>query len=385
MDALMNLTQTEEQVALRDAVRELCAKHGGPDELRELEDDPKGYRDAFWRELAQMDLLGLGLPPEHGGSGMGLLDQAVVAQELGRSIVPSPWFPTIAVCAPLLVEAGSDEQQAAWLPRIAKGEAVVVPAWHEPGNSETEAGIQLTASPSDDGFSLTGTKILVPMASSADAFLVLARTGDDAVGIFLVAADAPGLELVQTVSLASDAQYELRFDGVGAQAVGAVDGGGKAFETVMARALILASAYALGGSEAALDMTAEYAKERVQFGVPIGNFQGIAHPIADRATEIEAARTMIQYASWLADEGSTSLALSAMTKRHAAETWRMTTRTGQQTFGGVGFTRALDIQLYFRRAKQWELSWFGPAVLDEWVAAAELDAPRPMIGHDLNV
>ncbi len=384
----MDLTWSDEQQALREAVRDLCAKHGGPDELRELEDDPVGYRPAFWQELAQMDLLGLGLPPEHGGSGMGLLEQCIVAEELGRSIVPSPWFPTVAVAAPLLVRAGDEAQQGTWLPRIARGEAVLTIAWHEPAASETAAGIRARAERDGDGFVLHGTKVLVPFASSADALLVLARTGEAEreVGLFLVPADTPGLAVEQTPSLAADAQFQVLLDGVrvGSEAlVGAADGGWDAFEDVMADALLLASAHALGGAERTLEMTADYAKERVQFGVPIGNFQGIAHPIADRATEVEATRTMVQYAAWLADGGTRSLPLAAMTKRFASESWRLATRTGQQTFGGIGFTRAIDVQLYFRRAKQWELSWFGPAALDAWVAEAELDAPRPLVGHDL--
>lgn len=384
----MDLTLTDEQQMLRDAVRELCAKYGDTEVIRDLEDDPVGYDPAFWNELAQMDLLGLTIPAEHGGSGMSLAEQCVVARELGRSIVPSPWIPTIAIGATMLRLGGTADQQSRWLPAMARGEAVLTLAWHEPQASETPAGVQLVAKPDGESFRLSGTKLLVEHAASADAFLVLARTGTDAedLDVFLVSKDAAGLSLQQTVTLASDASHEVTFDGVEVQAVdrvGASGGGWSLLQDTLAEALVLIAAYAVGGAQATLEMTADYAKERVQFGVPIGNFQGMAHPIADRATEISAADTMVDHAAWAHATRGPDLPTAAMTKSFAAETWRMTTRTGQQTFGGIGFTRAIDVQLYFRRAKQLELSWLGPQALEAIIADAELVSDRPLVTHDL--
>lgn len=386
----MDLSLTEEQQMLRDAARELCTKYGDTEVLRTLEDDPTGFDPAFWSELAQMDLLGLSIPEAHGGSGMGLVEQTIIAKELGRAIVPSPWLVTIAIGANLLVAGGTAEQQAQWLPRVARGEAILTVAWHEPHRGETARGVQLTAKADGDAIRLSGTKLMVAYASSADAMLVLARTGtgDEDLEVFLVPTDAPGLRFEQTMSLASDASYEVTFDDVlvdpGAR-VGPENGGWSLLTSVLETALILVGAVAVGGAEATLAMTSDYAKERVQFGVPIGSFQGMAHPIADRATEIGAADTMVDHAAWLHDEGQTNLALSAMVKSFAAEAWRKATRTGQQTFGGIGFTTAIDVQLYFRRAKQLELSWLGPQALANVIAAAELDAAMPLIGHDLHV
>ncbi|MFT5224053.1 MAG: alkylation response protein AidB-like acyl-CoA dehydrogenase [Glaciecola sp.] len=358
--------------------------------LRQLEDDPIGYDPGFWSELAQMDLLGIAIPAAYGGSEMGALEQAVIAAELGRSIVPSPWIPTVAVGAALLAAGGSEDLKSHWLPRIAKGEAILSIAWHEPNRGESPIGVQLAAKQDGEDFRLSGTKLMVANAASADAILVIARTGtgDLDLGVFLVDAKAAGLGMQQTMSLASDASYEVTFDNVavpGSARLGAPGEGWSLLMGVLEQALILIGAYAVGGAEATLAMTADYAKERVQFGVPIGSFQGMAHPIADRATEVSAAQTMVENAAWLHDTGSCSLALSAMVKSFACEAYRMATRTGQQTFGGIGFTCAIDVQLYFRRAKQLELSWLGPQALSEIIAAAELDAPEPMIGHDLLV
>jgi alkylation response protein AidB-like acyl-CoA dehydrogenase len=150
-------------------------------------------------------------------------------------------------------------------------------------------------------------------------------------------------------------------------------------------ALIVAAGLANGGAERVLEMTVEYAKERVQFGVPIGNFQGVAHPIADIATEIEGAKMLAYEAAWAAGQSAGAGPLAAMAKQYAAGVFRRATRVGHQVFGGVGFTNAIDMQLYFRRAKQLELSWFEPRTLADRVAAAELDSATPFVTIDAGV
>lgn len=386
----MDLSFTEEQQMLREAVRELCTKHADPETVRELEDDPTGYRPEFWRELAQMDLLGLTIPTEYGGSGMTPLEQVVVCEELGRAIAPSPFFVTVGVAANLLVEGGSEDLKQAWLPRIARGEAIVTVAWHEVNASDTPAGLQLTAKDDGDVVRLSGTKIMVPFASAADAVIVLARSGPEDLDLYLVETHegVDGLSLEQTFTAASDASYELTFDDVTvpvANRIGRAGSGWQVFQAAMDRAFPFAAAYAVGGAERVLEMTVDYAKERVQFGVPIGNFQGVAHPIADIATEIEGAKTLTYEVAWAQAEGRDVGPLGAMAKLFAAETWRRATRVGHQTFGGIGFTLAIDMQLYFRRAKQLQLTWFGPETLSERIAAAELDTTEPWVGIDAGV
>src|SRR5436309_15763594 len=146
--------------------------------------------------------------------------------------------------------------------------------------------------------------------------------------------------------------------------------------------LIALAAYAVGGAERAHEMAVEYAKERVQFDRPIGSFQGIAHPLAETATEIQGAKVLVYEAAWARANKSSVGPLAAMAKLYAADVFKRTTRLGQQVFGGIGFIRDLDMQLYFRRAKQLEISWWGPRYLEEIVAAAELDAGTPFVGVD---
>lgn len=386
----MDLELTPEQQMLRDAVRDLCAKHGDPDHLRELEDDPVGYDEAFWRELASMDLIGLTLPPEHGGSGMTALESMVVFQELGRAIVPSPLLVSAVVGGGLLAAAGSEDLQRDWLPRVAAGDAVLTLAWHEAGRSDGPEGVALTATADGDELVLTGTKIVVPFASRADALLVLARSGPrpEDVDLVLVESDADGLAMEQTTVVDSSAQYEVRFDRVrvpSGQRIGAPGEGWSAFVDVVDDALVAVAAMAVGGAQQLLDMSVAYAGERVQFGVPIGNFQGVAHPIADVATEVEGARTLVLHAAWSRSVAGVGGARTALAKRFACETYRRAARTAHQVYGGIGFTRAIDVQLYFRRAKQLELDWFEPRTLGERIAAAELDDEQPLVTVDAGV
>ncbi len=236
---------------------------------------------------------------------------------------------------------------------------------------------------------LDGTKLLVPFAVAASALLVLARTGPQATDVDLLLVDraAAGLTIEHTPTLASDASCQVTFSGVRVPTsarIGPAGEGWSTFQSSLDDALIVAAGWAVGAGERTLEMTVEYAKERVQFGVPIGNFQGVAHPIADIATELAGARTLVHEAAWSRSRGHAG-PLAAMAKRYAADVFRRATRVAHQTFGGVGFTLALDVQLYFRRAKQHELLWFGPAALDEEIAAAELDAPTPFVGIDAGV
>lgn len=385
----MDLQFSDEQQALREAVRAACDASCPIERVRELEDDPVGFDAAFWRELGQMDLLGLSLPEAHGGSGMGSLESVIVAEELGRALVPSPYLVSCIVAGSILAGAGTDEQRSSWLPRIATGEGIVTLAWHEAAASDGPAGIHLTVREEGGDLVLDGTKVVVPFALASSALLVLARRGDDPqdIDLVLVDRDTPGIDIEHTPTLASDASCRVRFDGVRVPAtsrLGAPGTGWSSFRSAMDDALITAAGWAVGGAERTLEMTVDYAKERVQFGVPIGNFQGVAHPIADIATEIDGARTLVYEAAWTSGQG-TAGPLPAMAKRYAADVYRRATRVAHQTFGGVGFTLDIDVQLYFRRAKQHDLLWFGPAVLDEEIAAAELDAPTPFVSIDAGV
>ena len=374
----MDLDFSEEQQMLREMVRGVCAKYSPIDLVRQLEDHPKGYSDDLWKQLGELDLLGLTIPAAYGGSEQGMLEAAIVYEEFGRSLAPSPHFASCVLSASALVAAGSDAQKQAWLPKIASGDAILVPAWLEPKNSSSARGVQMRAKPTADGFSLSGLKWHVPFASSASRLLVLARTGpaETDVDLFLVDPAARGVKLHQQLSLASDTQYEVVFDDVAVPAadrVGAAGSGWATWDTVMHDGIILAAAQAAGGALRSLEITVEYAKEREQFGKPLGAFQAIAHYLADAATNIEGGTTLVYEAAWARAAGKPIDRLAPMAKLFMCQVYRDVTAMSLQVFGGVGFTIEYDAQLYFRRAKQLQLSWWDSRQLEELIASSVLD------------
>src|SRR5262245_54032204 len=171
----MDLDWTEEQVALRDMVRGVCAQYAPLEVVRQVEDDPTGYPAELWKQLGELGVTGLLIPEEYGGSAQSVLEAAVVYEEFGRALAPSPHFVSAVISAGLLLAAGSAEQKKTWLQKIASGEAVLTPAWLEPGNGFGPAGVQLRAKPDGDGFRLSGTKRHVLFASAAARLVVLAR------------------------------------------------------------------------------------------------------------------------------------------------------------------------------------------------------------------
>jgi alkylation response protein AidB-like acyl-CoA dehydrogenase len=347
----VDLKLSEEQQMLGQAVRALCERFSTPADVRALEGDPKGFRDDLWAELGRMDLLGLLV------DGWYPIEVAVVCEELGRALCASPYIETAVFGGALL--GRSDE--------------IVTLAWHEAGRSETEEGIATTF----DGSTVTGEKILVPFASAAAKLLVLAR-GDDGLVIASVEPGSASLELEGT--LASDARYRAVFDKAPAEVVAT---GWDAFERAATPALVAVAACAVGGAAKAHEMSVEYANERIQFDKPIGSYQAMAHPLADLATEIGGARSLVLQAAWaLSGNRDTAFPLARMAKYYACDVFRRTAKFGHQVFGGIGFTLDIDIQLYMRRAKQLEVTWFGPRYLEEVIAAAELDAPEPLVSPD---
>ena len=375
----MDLAFTDEQDMLRSAVRGLCAD--AADSGRALENDPKGDDEAFWQGLAAMGLTGLMTPEVLGGSGMGLLDAVVVYEELGRSRVPSPHLTSSVVAGGVLAAAGADTQQADWLPAMAAGKAVLSVAWLEPDNSSGPSGVQMAAVPDGDGFVLSGTKRHVPYASSADRLVVLARTGAadggaEAIDLFLVDPALEGVTLTLQPTVAGDTQYRVDFDGVRVEATDRIGGAGTGWDTwskVMADAIVLVAAQAVGAAEATHTLTTQYAKERHQSDKPIGAFQSISHYLADGITAIDGARVLVHQAAWSRDEGRDVSTLAPMAKLFATQTCRDVTGVAIQVHGGMGFSVECDAQLYLRRATSWQLNWFDDDYLEELIAASVLD------------
>ena len=381
----MDLDFSEEQDMLREMVRGLCSTAASLESVRALEDDPTGYDPEFWAQLAALDLTGLMIPEEFGGSGMTALEGAVVYEEFGRSLAPSPHFVSAVLSAGVILRAGSDAQKQAWLPPIAKGTEIFTTAWLEPKGGFGPRGVRTQAAADGDGFLLTGTKWHVPFGAAATKLVVLARTGPEPtdVDLFVVDPAAEGVSLTQMFSIASDCQYQVQLDGVrvaAADRIGAAGSGWATWDAVLREGLVLLAAQAIGGAAYALEITVQYAKDREQFDKPLGAFQAISHYLADAATVVNGGRILTYEAAWsLAEgrpvEGKDVTTLGPMAKLFACQTFRNTTAMGEQVFGGVGFTLEYDIQLYFRRAKALQIAWLDDPALSELVAVEVLDQP----------
>jgi alkylation response protein AidB-like acyl-CoA dehydrogenase len=225
---------------------------------------------------------------------------------------------------------------------------------------------------------LDGVKWHVPFASSATALVVLARTGDAEtdVDLFLVDPAAPGVTMQQQMTIGSDAQYEVTLSGVRVPAsarIGRAGSGWATWHDTMLDGIVMLAAQAIGGARYALDITVQYAKDREQFDKPLGAFQAIAHYLADAVTAVDGAETLVYEAAWARSDGRSIDQLAPMAKLFACKTFRDVTAMAQQVFGGVGFTLEYDIQLFFRRAKQLQISWWDDRALEELIAAKLLD------------
>ena len=379
----MDLDFSDEQQQLRETVRRLCAEYAPISAVRAMEDDATGYPAELWKQLGEVGVNGLLIPEEFGGSAQSMVDAVIVHEELGRALAPSPHFVSAIVSASALLAAASDAQKASWLPKIASGEAILTPAWLEPDGGFGPTGVQLEAKASGDGFVLSGVKRHVAFASAATRLLVLARTGAGTrdIDLFLVDPRAQGVTLSQQRSLAADAQYKVEFANVrvaAADRIGAAGSGWNTWDAVLHDAIILLAAWAMGGAERALEITVDYAKERKQFDKPLGAFQSISHYLADAATAVDGGKTLVYEAAWARATGRRIARLAPMAKLFACQTYRDVTAMCQQVWGGVGFTIEYDIQLYFRRAKQLQITWWDAPYLEELVAADVLDADGPV-------
>ena len=381
---MLNLDFTQEQDMLRDMVRGLCTEFSPLERVRELEDDPDGIARDLWQRLGELGLCGLMVPESVGGSGMSLLDGVVVHEELGRSLAPVPHFVSCVLSAGAIAEAGTAAQQAELLGDIASGDCLATVGWLEPGGGYKPRGVQLATRANGDGFVLEGSKAHMQFAAAADLFIVLARTGDgDAdIDLFVVPASTAGLTIEQRMSISSDTQYLVTFDGVsvpGTARLGGPDApagaGWEAWQRVMHAGAILAAAQAVGGAAYALEITVEYAKTRRQFNKALAEFQAISHYLADARTTLDGARLLVYEAAWAHSMDRSTERLAPMAKLFACRTYRDITAMCQQVFGGIGFTVEHDIQLYFRRAKQLQLSWWDTAACEDRIAAAVLE-PR---------
>lgn len=367
----MDLEFSAEQALLRDTVRRLAAEQCGIARVRALEEDARGYDTGFWHALVELGLCAIAIPELHGGAGLGLLERVIVMEEFGRALAPSPWFGSCVLAARAIVLAGTDAQQAAWLPRIGSGDAVIACAWQAPGASPDAA---LPACRIEAGGRLRGQVTLVPYAGSATDFLVPVRDGTRS-ALLLVPADAPGIRIVTLPNHARLNLAAVQFEDVAPDTATRLDGAEAhaAWRQALLEGMVVAAAESVGGAARTLELAVAYARERQQFGQPIGAFQALAHDLANRATEVEGARYLVYHAAWAADQALDFAQLALMAKLQAGDAGRRAADTSVHVHGGLGFSLDADPQLYYRRARHQQLMFGDPGYLERRIAAGVLD------------
>jgi alkylation response protein AidB-like acyl-CoA dehydrogenase len=360
----MNFGFTEEQELLRNEVRKFLDENCPLEEVRKISESSEGFSRELWKQIAELGWLGLTVPEEHGGSELGWVDLVVILEETGRTLFPSPLIST-TLAAAAIRESGSAEQQARWLPRFADGSAIGTLAFLEADDIQGPEGIRLR--PADGTGLLSGEKLFVCDAGVADLFVVALRSGDGPADLSLAvlergaeglsSEDLPGIDLTKRLGRVS-------FDGVHLATDAMLVGGGPAGAAISRLQDLGATALAaemIGAAEAALQLTVSYAGERVQFGQPIGTFQGVKHPLAEMYVDIESFKSLVYYAAWCLDEGQEDAALAtSRAKAYASEALARIGLDAIQLHGGIAYTWEYDAQLFLKRSK-WARPIFGDA------------------------
>jgi alkylation response protein AidB-like acyl-CoA dehydrogenase len=357
----MNFGLSEDQVLLTTTIKRFLEEQCPTTRVRAIMESDSGHDGGLWQGLVDLGITGLVIPAEHGGSALELLDLALAAEELGFAATPGPFLGT-AMATIALIEGGDSAQQARWLPRLATGEAIVSIAFGEADSEWDPAHYTATAA----GGKITGTKPLVPYASLADAIIV-AAVDKSGPGLWLVERGAPGIDITALKVVDMTRRVEsVRFTDTPATKLGGNPAG---LQRTIDAGCVLIAADAYGGSRRCLDMTAQYALQREQFGQVIGAFQAVKHQIANMACELEPSLSLYWYAAHAFDRiRDKSARHAAMAKAHLTDVFDRITRDATELHGGIGFTWEFDLHLWFRRAV-FDRSFLGEAAVHRARAA----------------
>jgi len=373
----MDFGFSEEQEMLRSSARDFLGKEAPMTYVRKMMDDERGFTPELWKKMAELGWMGLILPEKHGGSGLDFVDLVVVLEEMGRVVLPGPFFSTVVLGGVALMEGGSAAQQQTYLPKIASGDLKITLAQLEPSGRWDADGVALEAKPDGSGYKLAGTKLFVPDANVADLFVVAGRApgskGTEGISLFLVDAKSPGVSVTMLKTMDQTrklGEVVLNDVAVGADRVLGKPGAGWALlQRIVDRGKVGLAAEMCGGAQKVLEMSVDYAKVREQFGKPIGSFQAIQHKCANMLVEVESSKSITYYAAWaVANDVAEAPLAAAMAKAYTSDAYRHTAGEGIQIHGGIGFTWEHDMHIFFKRAKSSEVT-FGDATWNREIVA----------------
>jgi len=376
----MDLGLTEIQQMLKTSAQDFLSRECPLTLVREMEEDPRGFTDGLWRQMINLGWTGVAFPEQYGGTGGNFADLAVLLEEIGRSLAPAPFFSTVVLGGMTVLDGGSDAQKDDLISRTCAGTIIMTLAVPEAAAAYEPWDILTTASQQGGGYEITGIKLFVPDAEAADVIIVAARTSSgqdpaDGVSLFLVPSGTAGLTITPMQSVGSEKVFEVSLDKVNVPAESVIGAVGEAWPIIdrsIQRATAAQCIQMLGGAEAVLDMTVEYAKGRTQFGRAIGTFQAVQHHCARMATDVEGSKGVAFQAVWRLSEGLPAKKEVAMAKAWIGPAYRRVCATAHQCHGAIGFTKEHDLQLYTRRAKVHELT-YGDANHHKEIALQRID------------
>jgi alkylation response protein AidB-like acyl-CoA dehydrogenase len=359
---MVDIALSDEQALLTATAQRFLQRHWPVTVARRLEMLDTGHDPLLWDRISELGWPGLMLPIAYGGSGQGVLEVTLLAEQLGKAPSSSPLLTSSMLTGLPILWAGSAEQRGRWLPGLATGRVIGAPCILEEDMQDEWAVVGLRGHRDGAGWRLSGTKVLVPYASSAHLLLVVAQLDDVGTGLLGVESGACGVGWTRQATLGGDPLFAVTFDGVEVQN-GHVVAAGVDAERTLHRALdhaaVAAVGYAVGLGEAALALSLRHATDRVQFGKPIGAFQAVAHRCVEIRSDIDACRMLGCEAAWRLDRGDRADLAVAAAKAYTNEAMRRAFVNAHQVHGAIGFSLEHDLQLYTRRAKAFELSYGG--------------------------
>jgi alkylation response protein AidB-like acyl-CoA dehydrogenase len=359
----VDFSLSEEQKMLITSARDLLQRECPPSLVRQMVNDPKGYPASLWEKMSTLGWLGLVFPTECNGGGGNFMDLAVLLQEMGRAALPSPFFTSVIMSGLYILDAGSREQKKRFLSGISSGEIVMTLALSEKGADDFNPDdIKTVAAINQDNYCITGTKLFVPYADSADYLLCVARVfhdnKDKGLGTFIVKKDSPGIRVDLLKTMGSDHFCKVQFKETPIQEVIGTEGQiWHVFEKTLWRNVVALCCDMIGGAQKVLDMTVEYSKSRVQFGRPIGSMQALQHHCSDMAVAIEAMQSLTLEAAWRVSVDAPFYTEASIAKSLVSEWYPKCTQLGMMIQGGISFMEDHTLPIYYRRAKALEVAF----------------------------